>query len=98
MAQTPVTVVALFNAKPEKLKEARGALEALLEPTRQEQGCINYDLHQNSDDPCLFLFYENWATQADLDNHAKSTHLEILRGQVKELFTEPVDLTLWKQI
>ena len=31
--------------------------------TRSEQGCINYDLHQNNDNPAQFIFYENWETR-----------------------------------
>lgn len=98
MASKKVTVVALFRAKPDKIEQACQVLTALLEPTRQEQGCINYDLHQNTDDPCRFVFYENWTSSADLDNHAKSDHLKVMRDQADELFADPIDVTLWEEI
>ena len=55
-----VTVVATMRAKAGKEDELRAALESVLEPTRAEAGCVNYDLHQGLQDPAVFTFYENW--------------------------------------
>lgn len=98
MSQKPVTVVAMMTAKPNKIEQAREALVALLEPTHLEQGCINYDMHQHSDDPRRFVFYENWTTKADLDKHAQSDHLQALLKQSDDLFIEPIDITLWEKV
>jgi quinol monooxygenase YgiN len=46
-----LTVVARINAKPGEEQELREALEGLIEPTVQEKGCVNYDLHQGVEDP-----------------------------------------------
>jgi len=51
-----------MRAKPGKEQDLRDALEALIQPTRQEEGYINYDLHQGIEDPSLFYLYENWET------------------------------------
>ena len=40
-----LTVIAYMKAAPGKREELRAALEALIEPTSQEKGYINYDLH-----------------------------------------------------
>ena len=98
MSQKTVTVVALMVAKPDKIDQARTALAALLEPTRREPGCINYDMHQNLDDPARFIFYENWTTKADLEKHAQSDHLQALLQRSDELFIEPIDISLWEKV
>ena len=98
MSQKQVTVVAMICAKPDKIDLAREALIALVEPTRREQGCINYDLHQSPDEPTRFMFYENWASREDLDNHAASDHLQALVARIDELFAEPLDVSLFQQI
>src|SRR5712691_1328799 len=71
MPQTPVTVVAEVIAKAGKENEGRQLLLGLLEPTRKEEGCIQYDPHELADHPGHFVFYENWVSQAALDAHLK---------------------------
>lgn len=46
-----VVVVGSFKAQPGKEAEAVEVMEALVEPTHREEGCILYALHQGSDDP-----------------------------------------------
>ena len=40
-----ITVLAHMRAKPGKEQDLHNALEALIEPTSQEEGYVNYDLH-----------------------------------------------------
>ncbi|MBV8731051.1 MAG: antibiotic biosynthesis monooxygenase [Acidobacteriia bacterium] len=86
MAQTAVTVIAELNARAGKEDEARQLLLALLEPTRQEEGCIQYDLHEVVGAPGHFLFYENWRSRGALDAHLKTPHLESAFARIPELF------------
>lgn len=72
----PLTVIAQMRAKPGKEDELRAALEALIEPTTRDEGYINYDLHQNVDDPAVFFFYENWADRATHAAHMQAPHLQ----------------------
>jgi quinol monooxygenase YgiN len=93
-----VTVIAHIRAKPGKEQEVKSALLGLCGPTRAENGCINYDLHQSVDDPALFLFHENWASKSDLDAHSQSPHLQAWRKRAIELLVEPTQVTLWTGI
>ena len=85
---TPLTIVAQLKAKPGKEKELQQALQALVEPTRREQGVINYDMHVSNEDPGLFLFYENWRTKDEWDRHMKSPHLEAFSKKNDELVAD----------
>ena len=98
MPQNQVTVVARFKAKANMIEEAKQALAALVDPTHSESGCINYDLHQDSNDPTQFLFYENWKSQSDLDEHLNKPYLHALREKASELFVEPVKIELWEKV
>lgn len=98
MPQNQVTVVARFKAKADMIEEAKQALLALVSPTRSESGCINYDLHQDSNDPTQFLFYENWKSQSDLDEHLDKPYLEALGKKSPQLFVEPVSIELYQKI
>ena len=83
-----LTVIAYMRAAPGKRDELRQALEALVEPTRQEKGYVNYDMHQSLQDPDMFFFYENWESEADLDAHLAAPHLTALAARIPELLDE----------
>jgi len=70
-----LTVIAYMKAAPGKEEELRVELEALIEPTSQEDGFVNYDLHQSVEDPGAFFFYENWESAEQLDAHLATAHL-----------------------
>jgi quinol monooxygenase YgiN len=91
-----LTVIAHVRAKPGQESRVRQLLEGLLAPTRAEAGCMNYDLHQSQTDPALFVFYENWESEAHLDAHARSAHIQSFRKQGDEILAEPVQITKWQ--
>lgn len=93
-----LTVVATFQARPGKEAELRTALIALVEPTRKEAGCINYDLHASPEDPARFLFHENWTSQAHLDAHLQSPHLQALLPRLDALCVAIPEITTWERI
>lgn len=94
----PVTVTATFQARPGKESELRAVLLGLLSPTRQEPGCLNYDLHQSPDDPAKFLFHENWTSKAALDVHLQSPHIKKLLPRVDELCVAFPEIKIWERI
>lgn len=93
-----VTVIATIKAKPGMESEVEQALRALIEPTRAEPGCINYDLHLLSDDPTVFMFHENWRSRKDLEEHLKMPYLEQFLAQSEEILAEPVSIGLYTKI
>jgi len=87
-----VTIIGTVTAKPETREELYALLSAQVEPTRKEDGCINYDFHVDAEDTCVFVFYENWRSQEDLDAHLRMSHLEPLFSQVDRLLACPVNI------
>ncbi|MES2665867.1 MAG: putative quinol monooxygenase [Pseudomonadota bacterium] len=87
-----VTIIGTVMAKPDTREELLGLLASQVAPTRNEPGCINYDFHVDAADPCCFVFYENWQSQADLDAHLAMPHLAPLFSQLERLLAKPVDI------
>jgi quinol monooxygenase YgiN len=98
MSQKPLTVIAVFKAKPGKEEALKQAITACIAPTRAEEGCVNYDLHQSLDDRTVFTLYENWRSKQDLDQHLQMPYLQNLLGRADELFAEPPDIQLLERI
>ncbi|MDP9434515.1 MAG: antibiotic biosynthesis monooxygenase [Actinomycetota bacterium] len=80
-----LTVIAHMRAKPGKEQDLRDALVALVEPTSKEAGFVNYDLHESTQQPGLFYLYENWESEAQLDEHLAAPHLQEFAGRLDEL-------------
>lgn len=98
MSDTSVTVLVRLKARPGKEEELKNALAALLEPSRADAGCINYDCHTNPEDPSEFMFYENWTSKALLDAHLKTPHLIDFKAKMDDLLDGPLNLTLWERM
>lgn len=98
MSAKTITVVATFEARPGKEIELRAALLGLVAPTRQEAGCLNYDLHVSPDHPAKFLFHENWTTKAALDAHLQTAHIQAVLPRIGDLCPEPPAIVIWDRI
>lgn len=75
MAEQKLTIVARILAKEEKREFVKSELLNLIDLTRAEEGCIGYDLHQDNENPNLFLFFENWASRELWQKHMEAKHL-----------------------
>ena len=71
-----LTIVANIKAKSDSIDLVKAELEKLIRITRAETGCINYDLHQDNEDPAHFLFYENWESRELWQTHMGNQHLQ----------------------
>lgn len=75
MSNQSLTIVARILAKEEKRELVKSELLKLIAPTRAEEGCLNYDLHQDEQNPNLFLFHENWVNRDLWQKHMSNAHL-----------------------
>ncbi len=73
---TKLTIVANIKANEDKIELVKAELLKLIDITRAEEGCINYDLHQDNENPAHFMFYENWETRELWQTHMGNQHLQ----------------------
>lgn len=93
-----VRVVARVIALPDKIEQLKAVLIELIEPTRAEVGCIQYDLLQNTSDPTDFTFVEEWSSTAALEAHLTSQHLQKAINQINGLVAQSPDICRYEQI
>jgi quinol monooxygenase YgiN len=93
-----ITVIAYVRAKTGREQELRDALLALVEPTTQEQGFVNYDLHQDISDPTFFALYENWETVDLHDAHMETPHLQDFGSRLDGLLDGPLNVHQMRRI
>lgn len=92
MSQPTVHIVARIIAKPDAVTQLRGVLEELLKPTRQETGCHRYTLLQNRRDPTDFTFVEEWASDAAIDAHLQTAHIQAAFVRARDLLAAEPDI------
>ena len=85
------TLIAYLHAKPEKREELLKLLQSFVEPSRSEPACVDYHLHVSNDDPNLFVFYENWRTRKELDEHLQTPILTSFWSRRLDLLEKDVD-------
>jgi quinol monooxygenase YgiN len=81
----PLTVIAKLKAKSGSEEQLYAELRNLVEPTRAEEGCINYDMHRSVEDFGLFMFYETWESRPLWEQHMESAHLQEFSSKQDEL-------------
>lgn len=85
-----LTVVAHITAKSDKIEYVKQQLIDVIKPTLAEDGCIQYDLHQDNNNPELFVFYENWQSKELLLQHLNSPHLQQLGANLADALAAPM--------
>lgn len=82
-----LTIVAQFQAREGHTDALREALRGLVTPTRAEDGCEIYELHESVESPGFFHFHEIWTTRAHWDAHMQTDHLRAF-GARKDALVE----------
>ena len=72
-------MIVKFTVKKEHIADVKEALLNILEPTRKEEGCLLYELHQDLNDPSIFMFYEVWETIDHWKAHDHQPHIDTFR-------------------
>lgn len=96
MPKTTIRVVAHIATLPDKVEEVKTVLLRIIEPTRQEDGCIVYELLQNQEDPTDFTFVEEWESQELLNAHLRSVHIAEALLQLKGLIAAEPDIRIYQ--
>ena len=75
MSKNSLKVVAIAETSSDRADELKSICLGLIDPTRKEEGCISYDLYQDTSNPGRFTFIEEWQSKEHLDVHLKTPHL-----------------------
>jgi quinol monooxygenase YgiN len=80
------TVVAKLQAQQGKEAEMRAALEKMVAAVdANEPDVPRYELHTDNDDPTVFWFYEQYATEDAATAHGTTDHMKELGGALRDI-------------
>ena len=80
-----------------KVKEGKEAafeeeFSKAIKPSRQEKGCLRYDLNKNPQQAGHYVVYERWQDLPALQAHLKSKHFLALEKQLADVLAEAPDI------
>ena len=86
---------ARLQVKAEKVDEFVAAAKAVIAASRAEPGCISYTLLQDPYDKTAFCFFEEWKSQAAIDEHFATAHFKAFGAQLKDLLAGAPAITIY---
>lgn len=89
-----VKVIAEDFIKEEFLEIVRPLYAELVEKTRKEELCIEYNLFVDQEDPTHFIFIEEWPDHEALREHCRSEHFRRLVPLIDQYQYKPGQYTL----
>ncbi|MGI8468183.1 MAG: putative quinol monooxygenase [Pyrinomonadaceae bacterium] len=98
MNDEKIVLIARLKVKENAVEAAKKAALAIVEESRAESGCLNYDFHQSIDDETVFIWHETWTSKAAINAHGKSAHFTRFSEQIKDLTDEPLRIALTRMV
>jgi quinol monooxygenase YgiN len=71
-----VIVAGSYRVPPQNLAGLRPHMQAVIDATRAEDGCITYTYGEDMAEPGLIRVFEVWRDQAAIDAHFASAHMK----------------------
>ncbi|AYV75882.1 MAG: antibiotic biosynthesis monooxygenase [Terrestrivirus sp.] len=83
-------LIPFFYIIPNAIETVKEAHLSVVDSTRKEPGCLEYDLYQLIDNPAIMFFYENWSGTEALSTHMNTSNFyRVVRGQVDKQLLVP---------
>jgi quinol monooxygenase YgiN len=75
-----ITKRVTFIAKKNDIAKLKELLSAMVKPSKEEDGCLFYEIVQYENKPEKFMAIETWQDEKALDGHKISEHYKIYKS------------------
>jgi quinol monooxygenase YgiN len=93
-----IVLTGTIRIPADKLDQARPLMKAVIEATRQEDGCLFYAFGADVLDPGLIVVAEAWRDEACLGAHLGSAHFAAWRDAGAALGVHDRQLTVYEAV
>ncbi|MFI9414135.1 putative quinol monooxygenase [Nocardia gamkensis] len=85
-----LTVIAECLAAPGQEDRLRTALEAMIEPSLEEPGCLDYRPYLDPNHAGRMVIVEEWTSAQALDEHFATAHFRHVKQVLEFVLAEPM--------
>ncbi|MDF1653674.1 MAG: putative quinol monooxygenase [Coxiellaceae bacterium] len=91
-------VVMVAGMSPADMKDyVKDYMDRIMKLSRQNAGCLTYNVHQSLHNPCEFMMYSVWENEAAFEEHNSTEEMqEFLGGLAKHMFEVTSPKTFWQ--
>lgn len=93
-----ITIVAKKIIKQGKLEEFKALAENLINESRNEVGCIAYNLYEDIYNSYILTFIEQWNSEDNIKLHNNTKHFTTIVPKLTELQEGKTEVNLYKMI
>lgn len=90
-----IVVSARCKVNPDACQEFVDEVYRIIPMVRAEPGCLRYELHADVFEFGLFVFFEEWASKKELDDHINTPHMQEYFSNTAEMLSAPVHMTFY---
>jgi quinol monooxygenase YgiN len=87
-----IVVVGRVRTDAEKRERMIEVAQTVARASREEAGCINYRVYEDTEQPNEFVFVEEWADDAALQAHFATPHIAAFMGSITEALVAPPEV------
>jgi quinol monooxygenase YgiN len=87
-----IIVTAMMYVKPGNKDAFILEAKDLISATRQEEGCISYNLLASTEDDDVLVMLERWEDMDSLDKHMETRHFKQFGATIKHLLAKEIDI------
>lgn len=87
-------IVARFQARHGRADEVEPLLRGFVEPSRDEDGCLFYDLCRSIEDPDQFVIVDGWRDHAAFEAHAGTERVARTLAALEPMLLEAPTITM----
>lgn len=81
----PYALIAYLSVDPSHRAAFLAAAQQLVDCSRKDAGCVQYDLHQETGNPGAFVIYEVWQSEALWRDHINADHIAAFKETAQKL-------------
>jgi len=92
-----IRVVAKNQVRPEKTQEFMNLCKNLIEETLKEEGCIEYGVYQELENPETLTMLEEWKDESSLDQHINSRHFKEIFPLLSKCLEKETEINIYRK-
>jgi quinol monooxygenase YgiN len=89
-----ITRQIIFLAKKDCIEELKALLKSTIKETKEEDGCLMYEVFQTKSNPVEFIVIDSWESEEALTSHCETAHYSHFINNFKQYnaHIEPFEL------
>jgi len=89
-----VQTISKIFVKEDGINEFIELFKEMINPTKKETGCIQYEMYQDEDDTTILIVLEQWESREHFNQHLESEHFKMIGPKMDRLTTRETELSV----